>query len=180
MNLVNEFWNTEKPLSLFGNVDDHDLFPVMRIRSSEMTAGSIPWTQKNPQNKREKDEIQRQKKKLSILFPNNLSDSLIWHYAREKKNHRSTGWGRKGLLEDIWSDHPAQARPPRAGCPGAYPDSFCIFPKREKPQCLWATFASAPSPSQLKTVSWCSDRRSCVALCARWLLSHHWTPLERV
>lgn len=140
----------------------------------------FPEHKKKTQNKREKDEIQRQKKKLSIIFPNNLSDSLIWHYAREKKNHRSTGWGRKGLLEDIWSDHPAQAGPPRAGCPGAYPDSFCIFPKREKPQCLWATFASAPSPSQLKTVSWCSDRRSCVAVCARWLLSHHWTPLERV
>lgn len=121
-------------------------------------------------------------RKRNCPFSSPIICQTLWYDIMQgrKKNHRSTGWGRKGLLEDIWSDHPAQARPPRAGCPGAYPDSFCIFPKREKPQCLWATFASAPSPSQLKTVSWCSDRRSCVALCARWLLSHHWTPLERV
>lgn len=37
-------------------------------------------------------------------------------------------------------------------------------------QPLWATFASAQSPSKQKTISRCSDRISCAPVCARCLL----------
>lgn len=46
------------------------------------------------------------------------------------------------------------------------------------PQPLWATSASAPSPSQQKSVSWCSGGTSCV--CAHCLWFCPWAPLKSV
>lgn len=51
--------------------------------------------------------------------------------------------------------------------------------KRETPQTLRSTCASAPSPSQQKSVLWCLEGTSCVSVGAYCLLSWHWTPLKR-
>ena len=72
-------------------------------------------------------------------------------------------WGWKEPLEVILSNPfnlPAQAGPPRAGCPGPCPDSFWISPRMDTPQPLWVAYASARSPSQQKPVSWCSEGTS--------------------
>jgi len=68
-----------------------------------------------------------------------------------------------------------QAGSPTASCPGLCPDGFWPFPRLETPQPLCATCASAWSPSQLRSVSLCSDRSS-YSVCAHCLLSCHWTP----
>ena len=64
------------------------------------------------------------------------------------------------------------------------PNNFWISPRRETPQPLWATCDSAQSPSQQKSVSWCSDRTCCVSVFAHCLLSFHWAlgaePVSRV
>lgn len=55
-------------------------------------------------------------------------------------------WGWKGTMELILSNFPAQARPPRASCPGPCLDSFWTSPRTEKPQPFWATCPSAQLP----------------------------------
>jgi len=58
-------------------------------------------------------------------------------------NHRLDGVGR----EVTWSNPPAEAGPPKASCPWLCPVSFWVSPRRGTPQPLWATCASAQSPS---------------------------------
>ena len=43
----------------------------------------------------------------------------------------------------------------------------------------WATCSDAQSTSQWRSVSWCSDRTSCISICAHVLWSCHWASLKR-
>jgi len=45
---------------------------------------------------------------------------------------------------------------------------------------LWATCSRAPSPSEWRSSSSCSDGTSYVSVCARCPLSCRWAPLKRV
>lgn len=48
------------------------------------------------------------------------------------------------------------------------------FPKRRFHR-LWAACASAPSPAQHRSDSWCSEGTSCIPLHAYCLLPWHWS-----
>lgn len=52
----------------------------------------------------------------------------------------------------------AQAAPSRAGCRGPHAEGMRVTPVWKFQQLLWETHASAPSVSQYKSVSWCSER----------------------
>ena len=104
--------------------------------------------------------------------------SLSCRTWRESPNHRMAGVGRD--LCSNWSNHPARAGSPRAGCTGPSPGGFWRSPEKENPQPLWAACSSAPSPSEGRSSSSCSDGTSCASVCARCPLSCHWAPLERV
>ena len=73
-----------------------------------------------------------------------------------------------------WSTHPAQARPPTAGCPGSCLGGFWISPRGETLQHLWETCASAHPHSQ--SVSWHSEGAFCVSAWAHCFVSCHWAP----
>ena len=75
---------------------------------------------------------------------------------------------------------PAQAGSPRAGCTAPHPGGSGISPEKETPQPPWAAWARAPSPSEGRSSSSCSDGASSASVCARCPLSCHWAPLERV
>lgn len=96
--------------------------------------------------------------------------------ASHQPKHNGLGW--KGLLEVIWSNPPAQAGTHGAGCPTPCPSGFWRSPVEETPQPLWATCASTPSPTQWRSASRCSEGASRVPVCAHWLLSWHWAPLN--
>lgn len=92
-------------------------------------------------------------------------------------SHNGCSW--QWPLEVIWFYTPAQAGPCRTGCPTSCPDRFRISPRTKTPQPLcWAICSSIQSPSQLKSISWCSEGLFCVSVCAHWLLSCHWEPLK--
>lgn len=93
------------------------------------------------------------------------------------KNHRMVESGR-----DLWrasgSTLPAQAGPPGDGSPGPHPDSFWGSPRRENPIFSGRPVPVLSYPHTEKSVSWCSDRASCVSCYAHCLLSCHRPPLE--
>jgi len=98
---------------------------------------------------------------------------------KESQNHRMVGVG-KGPLWVIQSNPPAEAGSPTAGCTGPCPGGSWISPERETPQRPWAACSSAPSPSEGRSSSSCSDGTSYASVCARCSLSCRWAPLERV
>lgn len=56
-------------------------------------------------------------------------DSYWWGFTRVMRFTGShNGWGGKGALEVSWSKAPAQARSPRAGCPGCVVAAFEYLP----------------------------------------------------
>jgi len=55
---------------------------------------------------------------------------------------------------------PAQAGSPRAGCTAPRPGGARISPEKETPQPPWAAWVRAPSPSEGRSSSSCSDRTS--------------------
>ena len=69
------------------------------------------------------------------------------------------GWGWQEPLEVILSN----SGPPRDSCLGPCPDSFSISPRTKSPQTLWATCASAWSPSQCFLMIWW--KLLCFSLC---------------
>jgi len=71
----------------------------------------------------------------------------------ESQNGR--GW--KGPLWVTQSNPPAQAGSPRAGCTAPRPGRAGISPEKETPQPPWAACSSAPSPSEGRSSSSCSD-----------------------
>ena len=91
-----------------------------------------------------------------------------------------TGRGWKGPLWVTQSNPPTEAGSPRAGCTGPCPGRSRISPEKETPQPPWAACSSAPSPSEGRSSSSCSDGTSCASVCAHCPLSCHWAPLERV
>ena len=74
----------------------------------------------------------------------------------ESQNGRS--W--KGPLWVIWSNPLAEAGCPTAGCRGPCPGGSWISPEKETPQPPWAACSSAPSPSESRSSSSCSDGTS--------------------
>jgi len=93
------------------------------------------------------------------------------------ESQNSRGW--KGPLWVIWSKPPAEAGSPTAGCKGPCPGGSWISPEKETPQPPWAAYSSAPSPSEGRNSSSCSDRTSFASGCAHCPLSCHWAPLKR-
>jgi len=87
--------------------------------------------------------------------------------SRIKKSQNDLGWQghRVHLLQPLLS-RDTQSRVPR-------PMSMWLWEisKEETPQPLWAACASALSPAQHRTASWCS-------VCAHCLLFWHWAPLK--
>lgn len=77
-------------------------------------------------------------------------------------------------LEVTWSNCSAQARSPRAGCTRLCLVGFWVCLRMETTQPLWATCASTWSPSQEKSVFWCSKWTSSVSVCAYCPMSCHW------
>ena len=75
---------------------------------------------------------------------------------------------------------PTEAGSPRAGCTGPCPGGSWISPEKETPQPPWAACSSAPSPSEGRSCSSCSDRTSCASFCAHCPLSCCWALLKRV
>ena len=75
---------------------------------------------------------------------------------------------------------PAQAGSPTAGCTGPCPGGSGISPEKETPQPPWAAWARAPSPSEGRSSSSCSDGTSSASVCAHCPLSCRWAPLEIV
>ena len=87
------------------------------------------------------------------------------HRITESQNHRTLGVGRD--LCGPSSPIPCKAGSPRAGCTGPCPGGSSISPEKETPQPLWATCSSAPSPSEGRSSSSCSDGTSYASVCAR-------------
>lgn len=105
---------------------------------------------------------------------------FLWAVLSLSFFHKISDWLRsEGALQVIWSNHSAQAGPPRACFPGPCPDGFGITPRMESLQPPWEICASAWSLTE-KTVSWYSEGTSCVSVCAYCLWSWHWAPLKRV
>ena len=63
------------------------------------------------------------------------ANCICFHTITESQN----GWGWRAPPEVIWSTHPAQAGPPRPGCPGPCPEKFWLSLRMETPQSAWAT-----------------------------------------
>lgn len=84
------------------------------------------------------------------------------------------GWIWKAPLHVILSNHTAQAEPLGVICLSQCSNNFRICQWREMPQPLWVACASAQSPSQYISVSWCWERTSCVSIFVYCLLSCCW------
>ena len=69
-----------------------------------------------------------------------LFSALAFHRITESL----TGRGWKGPLWVIWSNPPAEAGSPRAGCTGPCLGGSGISPEKETPQPPWAAWARAP------------------------------------
>ena len=113
--------------------------------------------------------------KETCCWTKTLKTTISYQPSEESQN----SWGWNKALEVVWSNSPAQARPPEAGWPGPCPGSFLISSRMESPQPLSATCASAWSPPQWKNVFWCVEGTSCVSVCAHCFWSCHWAPLKR-
>lgn len=106
--------------------------------------------------------------KISILM--GIAMGCCVPCTNASENHRVEGW--VGPQMSSWSNHTAKA------------DSQTWLPSTLsrhlvntfKTHPVWAICASALLPSLWKSVSWCSDRSSCVSGCACYLWSCHCTP----
>ena len=96
---------------------------------------------------------------------------------RITETQNSRDW--KGPLWVILSNPPAEAGSPTAGCTGPCPGGSWISLEKENPQPPWAACSSAPSPSEGRSSSSCSDGTSCASVCAYCPLSCQWAPLKR-
>ena len=75
----------------------------------------------------------------------------ILHRITESQNGKCL----KRPLGIIWSNPPAKAGSPRAGCTGHRPGGFGTSPQKETPQPPWAACSRAPSPSEGRSSSSC-------------------------
>lgn len=80
-------------------------------------------------------------------------------------------WDWRWALEVILSKPSSQAVSPTVHCQGPCLDSVVLSPRMETPQALWVTCASARSPSQLKSCTWCSGGTTRVSVCAYCFMS---------
>lgn len=90
-----------------------------------------------------------------------------------------SSWDWNGSREIVQLYPPAQAGSPGASYPGLWPRQFVNMSK-ESPQHIWATWCRVQSPFTVKRISWCSERASCVLVCAYCLWACHWATLKRV
>jgi len=81
------------------------------------------------------------------------------------------GWSLEGISGGQPIQPSAEEGPPRVGCLGPRPGSFWVS--------LGATCASAWSPSQCKNFADVRRKPPVFSVCAHFLRSCHWTPLER-
>ena len=84
----------------------------------------------------------------------------VWRRAvvRITESQNARGW--KGPLWVTQSSPPAEAGSPTAGCTGPCPGGAWISPEKETPQPPWVACSSAPSPSEGRSSSSCSDGTS--------------------
>ena len=83
----------------------------------------------------------------------------------------------RGWKGPLWV---TEAGSPTVGCTGPCPGRSWISPKKKTPQPPWAACSSAPSPSEGRSSSSCSDGASSASVCAHCPLSCRWAPLKRV
>jgi len=95
------------------------------------------------------------------------------------QNHRMLGVGR-----DLWGSFRPTPLPKQGHLQQAAQDhvtgGVLTSPEKETPQPPWAACSSAPSPSEGRNSSSCSDRTSYASVCAHCPLSHCWAPMKRV
>jgi len=113
----------------------------------------------------------------AVVFSTAVPYGLCRRYHRITQSQNVRGW--KGPLWVIWSNPPARAGSPTVGCTGPCPGGSWISPERENPQPPWAAFSRAPSPSEGRSSSSCSDGTSSASVCAHCPLSCTWAPLKR-
>ena len=114
-------------------------------------------------------------KKKDLNYP---KGSAIRKCVDPTESQNGRGW--QGPLWVTQSNPPAQARSPRAGCTAPRPGGSGISPEKETPPPPWAAWARAPSPSEGRSSSSCSDGASSASVCAHCPLSCRWAPLNRV
>jgi len=99
---------------------------------------------------------------------------LLIHFC-SSSSYRMAGWLRLAeTFGSIWLSL-CSSRTSRAGCLAPCPGGFWRSPRRISPELLWAACASAPSPAQHRSDSWCSEGTSCIPLHAYCLLPWHWS-----
>ena len=99
-------------------------------------------------------------------------------FSRITESQNVRGW--KGPLWVIWSNSPAEAGSPAAGCTGPCPGGSWISPEKETPQPPWVACFRASSPSEGRSSSSCSAGTFYASVCAHCPLSCCWAPLKRV
>ena len=114
--------------------------------------------------------------KLASTFIRRFVPAFPFTAARRlSQNHKMTGVARTSasICPILCSSKNTQSR-----VTGPHPGDFWRSPRR-RPHSIWAACATAPSPTQQRNVSWCSERTSCVVVCAHCLLSWRWAPLTK-
>ena len=159
----------------------------------QVQGGWFPGPLKNKQKKAMRNSAlkmswfsaaHRRQQVLILIAALYLLNSSFWLYILHDitlQNHRITEWSG---LEETSVGHPAQppaqAGSPTADCRGPCPGGSGISPEKETPQPLWAACSSAPSPSEGRSSSSCSDGTSCASVCAHlspmWQIVPIWHP----
>ena len=86
------------------------------------------------------------------------------HRITESQNHRMFGIGRDLCGSSSPTPLPKKGRLQQA-CRGRCPGRSWISPEKENPQPPWAACSSAPSPSEGRSSSSCSDGTCYASLC---------------
>jgi len=115
--------------------------------------------------------------KNAKLFYVTLHEPSVW--SAEKQNHRMVGIGRDLCGSSSPTPLPKQGHLQQAAQDLVQTGLECLQRKRLH-SLFWATCSSAPSPSEGRSSSSCSDGTSYASVCARWPLSCLWAPLKRV
>ena len=94
--------------------------------------------------------------------------------------YRITAWsGLEGTSVGLLVQPPAKAGSPTAGCTGSCAGGSWISPEKETPQPPWAACSRAPSPSEGRSSSSCSDGTFYASICAHCPLSCLWALLKK-
>ena len=117
---------------------------------------------------------------FSIAGEKKKKEHKARHICKENRpqNHRIVGAGR-----DLCGSSSPTPLPKQRHLQQAVEDlvqaGLELSPEKETPQPPWATCSSAPSPSEGRSSSSCSDGTSCASVCAHCPLSCRWALLKR-